>query len=222
MKTTINDLMKVKLYTTGTWRSPLFYSMIMARDEGGGIGLDNRLPWGNCPTDMAWFKEKTMGKIVIMGYNTWVSIGRKPLPGRYNVIITTKHKDEVNADIKVWADAYYKTEKGQQSPIHSMVVPSPKVAMDALQVTLGQHHRGGEVMVIGGGAIYKQFWDSISLVYLTTFAGNYKSDVSVTLDLSGFDLVYRNAIQIAQPTFEIWKAKQTFDLSYEEKPGQSF
>lgn len=50
------------------------------------IGKNNKLPW-HVPEDLAFFKEKTQGKVVIMGRKTFESIG-KPLPNRTNVIIS--------------------------------------------------------------------------------------------------------------------------------------
>lgn len=51
------------------------------------IGANNGLPW-RLPADLAYFKAVTMGKPVIMGKHTFVSIGR-PLPGRDNWVIST-------------------------------------------------------------------------------------------------------------------------------------
>ena len=55
-------------------------------DRNRLIGSQNRLPW-NIPEDLAWFKDQTLGHTVIMGKNTWQSLGRA-LPGRTNVILT--------------------------------------------------------------------------------------------------------------------------------------
>lgn len=61
-------------------------TLIAAMETGGGIGLDNALPW-RLPADMAHFKRTTMGKPVIMGRKTYESIGRA-LPGRRNITVT--------------------------------------------------------------------------------------------------------------------------------------
>src|SRR5690606_32118507 len=50
------------------------------------IGRDNTLPW-RLPSDLAHFKRTTLGHPIIMGRNTWESLGR-PLPGRPNLVIT--------------------------------------------------------------------------------------------------------------------------------------
>lgn len=63
-------------------------SLIVARSKNHAIGKDNKLLW-DLPTDMAWFKEKTKGKPVIMGRKTYESIGSKPLSNRMNVVVTS-------------------------------------------------------------------------------------------------------------------------------------
>ena len=54
--------------------------------ENGVIGADGDLPW-RLPTDLKRFRKTTMGKPIIMGRKTYVSIG-KPLDGRDNIVIT--------------------------------------------------------------------------------------------------------------------------------------
>lgn len=64
-------------------------TLIAAIGRNREIGLDNKLLW-NIPEDMQHFKSYTMGKMLIMGANTFCSIGNKPLPGRRCVVVTKK------------------------------------------------------------------------------------------------------------------------------------
>lgn len=66
---------------------------VVAVGENGVIGAENALPW-HLHTDLQHFKAKTLGKPMIMGRKTFVSIGR-PLPGRKTIILTR------NQDFKV-------------------------------------------------------------------------------------------------------------------------
>lgn len=66
-------------------------SLIVAVDEEGGMGKNNRLPW-HLPADLAHFKAVTLGKPVIMGRKTYDSIGR-PLPGRLNIVLSRQAID---------------------------------------------------------------------------------------------------------------------------------
>ncbi len=61
-------------------------SIIVAIDKRRGIGINNSLPW-HLPEDLAHFKKNTSGHPIIMGRNTFESIGR-PLPNRRNIVIT--------------------------------------------------------------------------------------------------------------------------------------
>ena len=66
-------------------------SIIAAVSTNGIIGKNNELPWV-VPEDLKHFKEKTMGHPIIMGWNTWQSIGEKPLPGRLNIILSRQNR----------------------------------------------------------------------------------------------------------------------------------
>lgn len=62
--------------------------MIVAVDKNLGIGAKNDLLWmRELPDDLANFKKLTTGSSVIMGRNTFDSIG-KPLPNRENIVIS--------------------------------------------------------------------------------------------------------------------------------------
>jgi dihydrofolate reductase len=60
--------------------------IIVARSTQGIIGRDNALPW-RLPADLAFFKKHTVGHPILMGRNTWESLGR-PLPNRRNLVIS--------------------------------------------------------------------------------------------------------------------------------------
>jgi len=64
--------------------------LIVACDPKGGIGYNNKLPWSKIEGDLPRFKKLTQDKTVVMGRNTWDSLPIKPLPNRYNVVVTTK------------------------------------------------------------------------------------------------------------------------------------
>lgn len=48
-------------------------TMIYAASENNVIGVDGRLPW-YLPEDLQFFKHATIGRPIIMGYNTWHSL----------------------------------------------------------------------------------------------------------------------------------------------------
>ena len=65
--------------------------IIAAVADNMAIGRDNELLW-HISADMKYFRRVTMGCPIIMGYKTWLSIGR-PLPGRKNIVITKSDFD---------------------------------------------------------------------------------------------------------------------------------
>src|SRR5512137_2433731 len=107
-------------------------ALIVARTRNGVIGRDNTMPW-HLPEDLRYFKRVTLGKPVIMGRNTWESLG-KPLPGRDNIVIT--RNENFHAD-------------------GATVVNDLQAALllaDSLADTRGVD----ELMVIGGAQIYAE------------------------------------------------------------------
>ena len=60
--------------------------LLAAIAENGVIGRDNTLPW-RLKSDMQHFRAVTMGKPVVMGRKTFLSIGR-PLPGRTTIVVS--------------------------------------------------------------------------------------------------------------------------------------
>jgi len=77
-------------------------SIIVAMDENGGIGVENRLPW-HLPDDLKRFKSLTMGHHLIIGRRTFESIG-KPLPGRKLIVLSSNNSLTGLGEIKVAAN----------------------------------------------------------------------------------------------------------------------
>ena len=112
---------------------------IVASDENDGIGVKGGLPW-RLPADLKNFKAITMGHPLIMGRKTFDSLS-KPLPGRTNIVISSK-----------------------KHPIEGVkVCASPDAALEEAARSIG----GEKVFVIGGGEIYSTLWDKINAVFLT-------------------------------------------------------
>lgn len=68
-------------------------NLIFASDEDGLIGIDNSLPW-HCKDDLRMFRRLTISHPVIMGKNTFASLGR-PLDNRTNVVLSSSYHDKV-------------------------------------------------------------------------------------------------------------------------------
>src|SRR5258706_14939730 len=64
-------------------------SIIVAAAENNAIGKHNQMLW-SLPEDMKFFKNTTWGFPLIMGRKTFEALGNKPLPGRFNIVISRK------------------------------------------------------------------------------------------------------------------------------------
>lgn len=117
-------------------------SLVVAASENNAIGLKGNLLW-RLPMDMQFFKETTYGHYVLMGRKSYESIPAKfrPLDGRPNVIIT-RNKDYKQEGCKVVASL----EEGIQ---------------------FAKDNGERELMIIGGGEIYKQAFAVADRIYLT-------------------------------------------------------
>src|ERR1700721_2829369 len=60
--------------------------LIVAVADNGVIGSDGAIPW-RLKTDLQRFKTLTLGKPIVMGRKTFVSL-RRPLPGRTNIVVS--------------------------------------------------------------------------------------------------------------------------------------
>lgn len=86
--------------------------MVLCTDSVGNIGRDNDLLF-KMKEDMAFFRNTTKGNIVIMGYNTWLSLGEKALPNRLNIVLTDKDIPNVETSNHIFKviDKYEKDER---------------------------------------------------------------------------------------------------------------
>ncbi len=124
-------------------------AFVVAVAENGVIGSHGKLPW-RIPEDMKWFKEKTMGKPIVMGRKTWQSFPRKPLPGRTNIVVTR--------------DGTFAAEGAITAP-----------TLDhALAVALRENP--SEIMIIGGAEIYRALLPKADRIYLTSVHGEFEGD----------------------------------------------
>lgn len=121
-------------------------SLIAAIDEAGGLGTNNQLLC-YLPADLQHFKSITMGKPVIMGRNTYESIG-KALPGRLNIVIS-----------------------------HNVSSQPGVVVVDSLEKALEQATEAPEIMIIGGAKIYSQAISMAHRLYITRIHHQFVADV---------------------------------------------
>ena len=77
-------------------------TLIAAINKKYGIGHKNELLY-DIPEDRKLFRDLTLGKVVIMGRKTWLSLPRKPLPGRTNVVVS-RHTISLRKALELYKD----------------------------------------------------------------------------------------------------------------------
>jgi dihydrofolate reductase len=70
---------------------------ILAIAQNFAIGKDGKLPW-HYSADFKFFKQTTSENAVVMGFNTWKSIG-KPLPKRLNIVLSRNAQIENQREV---------------------------------------------------------------------------------------------------------------------------
>ena len=66
----------------------VMFSCIFARDISNGFGYQNTLPW-HYTDDLKYFKRLTTNSVIILGYNTWISLPKR-LPNRIHIVCSSK------------------------------------------------------------------------------------------------------------------------------------
>lgn len=113
-------------------------NLIVAISENNAIGKSGDLLC-HLPNDLKYFKQLTTDATVVMGKNTFLSLPRRPLPNRRNIVLT-----------RDTAFAYENTEVA-----HSI---------EELRLML---HEQENVFIIGGGKVYEQFLPIVDKLYIT-------------------------------------------------------
>ena len=146
-------------------------NLIAAADQNWGIGKDGGL-LVHLPGDLRYFKEKTKGKVVVMGRATLESLPRgRPLPERTNIVLTSD------------------TSFGKEGCIivHSMeelMAECAKYAPD-------------DVMIIGGEQVYMQLIRQCDRLFITKIFESFDADKHLmNVDkMRSFELVWTGDVQ---------------------------
>lgn len=129
---------------------------IFATTETGAFGIDGGLPWGrSAPDDLQFFKNMTMGSVMIMGKNTFPSVVH--LHGRDKIVITN------NSNLKAPAGTYF--------------VPTIEEALKKAE-SLG--HK--EAYLIGGAMLLRSCAHLADEVLWSRIPGHYNADIYLDVD----------------------------------------
>jgi dihydrofolate reductase len=136
-------------------------TIIVSADCNNLIGSSGKLPW-HIPEELRLFKKTTTGFPVIMGRITYESLPIKPLPCRYNIIVTSTR---AYAEYDNFGYAF---------------VPNVEIAFGLAWVkSKGWHKFNNErVFVIGGSKIYNYVLekDLVDEIIMSRVKGSYEGD----------------------------------------------
>lgn len=123
-------------------------SLIAVIGKNRELGKDNKLLW-HIPGDLPRFKKLTTDHPVIMGKNTFLSIGR-PLPQRTNIVVSTNLLPQEG--IQIFSNIDDALKEATTAPGSS------------------------EIFIIGGGSLYSQTIDKAERLYLTVVDATAEAD----------------------------------------------
>jgi dihydrofolate reductase len=150
-------------------------ALIVAQSQNRVIGRDGDMPW-HLTEDLKFFKRTTMGKPIVMGRKTFASIG-KPLPGRANIVITR--------------DPDFKFE--------GVVIARSLEEGISMGRDAAKESGVEEVMVIGGGEIYRGAMAQADRVYLTQVHAEVSGETFFPeIDPSQWREAERSEVQVDQ------------------------
>jgi dihydrofolate reductase len=142
--------------------------LIVAVADNGVIGSEGAIPW-RLKTDQQRFKKLTLGKPVVMGRKTFISL-RRPLPGRTNIVVTRDANFRAGGAVVTTSFA------------------------DARAVATGDALRrfANEIAVIGGAEIYAQWMAIADRLEITEVHARPEGDTSfAAIDKSVWEEIAR-------------------------------
>lgn len=121
-------------------------SLIVAMDKNNGIGNKNNL-LAHISCDLKYFKKTTDGHAIVMGYNTYMSLPKRPLPNRKNIVLTRKNIKLEGATV-----------------------------VNSIEELLKSLNPKEETFICGGDSIYKQMLTHADKLYITHIFSEFEAD----------------------------------------------
>lgn len=139
-------------------------SIIVAIDQHNAIGRQGQLLC-HLPDDLKHFKQLTDGHPVIMGRRTYLSLPKRPLPNRRNIVISDIKDEQIEgAEVVDSIEAAIQLVKTQQTSVSKINTTSPMTAVESERT---QREEDNDFFIIGGGMVYRQFMPLADKLYIT-------------------------------------------------------
>ncbi len=146
-------------------------NMIVAADKNWGIGKDGQL-LTHLSGDLKYFKERTMGKAVVMGRKTLESLpGGRPLPGRTNIVLTA-NPDYKKEDCVIVHNKEELCEKCAEFPADG-------------------------IMILGGATLYNELMEQCDSLFITKIYEEFEADAFIKNadELPDYKVVWQSEMQ---------------------------
>jgi dihydrofolate reductase len=126
--------------------------LISAIAIDGTIGINNKIPW-KISEDLQYYKAKTLDSVVIVGYNTYLSLPKVALRNRVYIVVTKKKINDI------FEDDY---------SVH--FICDPKMALHFAR----QKYKHLNIYIAGGGQIYEQLIGECEFAHITWVSEKYE------------------------------------------------
>ena len=161
-------------------------AFLWAEDQNGLIGKNGTLPW-YLPNDLKYFKKATVNQAVVMGRKTFEGMGKKALPNRINIILTT--------------DKNYQAD-------------GVEVMHSREEVLKFAEEYEKDTMIIGGSGVFKHFVDDADILHRTVIDQKFEGDTyMIPINWDDWTLVQSEAGIVDEKNkyphhFELYKRKK--------------
>ena len=134
-------------------------NVVLACCKNGGIGINNTLPW-SIKDELKMFKIITNNATIIMGYNTWFSLPKKPLINRINVVLT-------------------RSEEKREELLKNYDI----IVLNSIDEAL-EKYKNNQCYYIGGASIYNYLINNnlITNLYISIIHNQYNTDTNIDID----------------------------------------
>lgn len=147
---------------------PINVEAIVAVDEEFGLAKNGQIPWKN-KEDMKFFKQKTIGNIVVMGSNTLLSFpNQEPLGNRYNIVLT-KNKEPFLQKYSSYSNICFYNYQEFMDYVNN--VETDKT-----------------IYVIGGKQIYDLLFPMCNKIWLSIIPGDHECDLKLNINFENYNV----------------------------------
>lgn len=123
-------------------------AFLWAEDKNGLIGKGGTLPW-YLPNDLKFFKQMTVNQAVVMGRKTFEGMGKRPLPNRINIVLTTDHSYQADG---------------------VEIMHSREEVLDFAKTY------EKDTLITGGTGVFQHFLEDVDILHRTVIDGEFEGD----------------------------------------------